>query len=212
MGLQCLTASTSVSKTESWGSNPQGPASIYKNLCNKIDDYDAELNDSSFTSNKKPLLGKLNQYKSDLEIAKNKLNEKKNRWKTLYNIELLKEGKLTGADKIKTERDMILDQHKETDYQGNIIESIASNVKDTNRNLEGINTELKEQGEQIARVQDHAQGAESEVKQTEKIMTKMERRQKCMKVVGGIAVIVFALFDLGWLAYWIYRRCKKNKK
>ena len=184
----------------------------YKNLCNKIDDYDAEINDSSFTSNKKPLLGKLNQYKSDLEIAKNKLNEKKNRWKTLYNIELLKEGKLTGADKIKTERDMILDQHKETDYQGNIIESIASNVKDTNRNLEGINTELKEQGEQIGRVQDHAQAAESEVKQTEKIMTKMERRQKCMKVVGGVAVIVFALFDIGWLIYWIYHKCKNKKK
>ena len=42
------------------------------------------------TSNKKPLINKLNQYKSDLDIAKNKLNEKKSRWKTQYNIELLK--------------------------------------------------------------------------------------------------------------------------
>ena len=183
---------------------------MYKHLYNKLDECDSELQDSSFTSNKKPLLSKLNQYKSDLEIAKNKLNEKKNRWKTQYNVELLKEGKLTGADKIKTERDMILDQHKETDYQGNIIDSIASNIKDTNRNLEGINTELKDQGDQMNRIHDHAMAAESEVKQTEKIMTKMERRQKCMKIIGGIAVVVLGLADAAWLIYWIITKIIKS--
>ena len=136
--------------------------------------------------------------------------KKKNRWKTQYNVELLKEGKLTGADKIKTERDMILDQHKETDYQGNIIDSIASNIKDTNRNLEGINTELKDQGDQMNRIHDHAMAAESEVKQTEKIMTKMERRQKCMKIIGGIAVVVLGLADAAWLIYWIITKIIKS--
>ena len=182
---------------------------MYNKLSTKLDDYDSEIQDSSITSNKKPLISKLNQYKSDLEIAKNKLNEKKNKWKTQYNIELLKEGKLTGADKIKTERDMILDQHKETDYQGNIIDNIASNIKDTNRNLEGINTELKEQGEQMNRIHDNAMQAETEVKQTEKIMTKMERRQKCMKVVGGMAIVVVGLFDIVWLIYWIIYQARK---
>ena len=182
---------------------------MYNKLSTKLDDYDSEIQDSSITSNKKPLISKLNQYKSDLEIAKNKLNEKKNKWKTQYNIELLKEGKLTGADKIKTERDMILDQHKETDYQGNIIDNIASNIKDTNRNLEGINTELKEQGEQMNRIHDNAMQAETEVKQTEKIMTKMERRQKCMKVVGGMAIVVVGLFDIVWLIFWIIKNVTK---
>ena len=183
---------------------------MYNKLSTKLDDYDSEIQDSSITSNKKPLISKLNQYKSDLEIAKNKLNEKKNKWKTQYNIELLKEGKLTGADKIKTERHMILDQHKETDYQGNIIDNIASNIKDTNRNLEGINTELKEQGEQMNRIHDNAMQAETEVKQTEKIMTKMERRQKCMKVVGGMAIVVVGLFDIVWLIFWIIHNAKKD--
>ena len=178
---------------------------MYKKLCSKLDECDTDIQDSSFTSNKKPLLSKLNQYKSDLEIAKNKLNEKKNKWKTAYNIELLKEGKLTGSDKIKTERNMILDQHKETDYQGNIIEGIASNIKDTNRNLEGINDELNKQGNQMNRIHDHAMNAESEVKQTEKIMTKMERRQKCMKICGALAIIVFGLFDIVWLIYWLVK-------
>ena len=157
---------------------------IYQKLSNKLEDCESEIQDSSLTSNKKPLINKLSQYKSDLEIAKNKLNEKKNRWKTQYNIELLKEGKLTGVDKIKTERGMILDQHKETDYQGNIIDSIASNVKDTNRNLEGINNELKNQGEQMNNIQDHALNAESQVKQTDKIMPCLVRiRLYCLSLL-----------------------------
>ena len=101
---------------------------------------------------------------------------------------------------------MILDQHKETDYQGNIIDSIASNIKDTNKNLEGINTELKDQGEQMNRIHDHAMNAETEVKHTEKIMTKMERRQKCMKIIGVLAVIIFGIFDVAWLIFWLVKK------
>ena len=103
---------------------------------------------------------------------------------------------------------MILDQHKETDDQGGIVDSIASNIKDTNKNLEGINAELKNQGDQMNRIHDHAMGAESQVKQTEKIMTKMERRQKRMKICGALAVIIFGIFDIVWLIYWLIKRFK----
>ena len=178
---------------------------LCKNLYSKIDDCDNEINDASFTSNKRPLINKLNQYKSDLDIAKNRLNETKNKWKTAYNIELLKEGKLTGPDKMKTEREMILDQHKETDYQGDMINSIANNMKDTNRNLEGINTELKAQGETMNRIHDHVMNAETEVKQTDKIMGKMERRQKCMKIVGVSAILLVGLLDLSMVIFWLVR-------
>ena len=203
--------------------NPQGDVyqnereikeleSILSKLNTKIEECDGDIQDSSNQSNRKPLLNKLSQYKSDLEIAKNKLNEKKNTWKNAKNIELLKEGKLTGSDKIKTERDMLMGQHKETDYQGEIIDSIASNIKGANTNLVGINTELKNQGEQMNRIQDHALNAEAEVKQTEKIMTKMERRQKCMKIIGGLAVVVFGIFDVFWLIFFIIKHFTKNNK
>ena len=203
--------------------NPQGDVyqnereikeleSILSKLNTKIEECDGDIQDSSNQSNRKPLLNKLSQYKSDLEIAKNKLNEKKNTWKNAKNIELLKEGKLTGSDKIKTERDMLMNQHKETDYQGEIIDSIASNIKGANANLVGINTELKNQGEQMNRIQDHALNAEAEVKQTEKIMTKMERRQKCMKIIGGLAVVVFGIFDVFWLIFFIIKHFTKEKK
>ena len=153
----------------------------------------------------KPLISKVNQCKSDLEIISNLLNRKKEAIKKKYNIELLKGGELSGADKIKTERDMIMDQHKETDYQGNMIDSIASNIKSANNNLANINTELKNQGEQMNRIHDHVANAESEVKQTEKIMTRMERRQKCMKIVGGCAVVILGIFDVFWLVFWLIK-------
>ena len=181
---------------------------LYNTLSKKFEDCDSEIQDTSNLSSQRPLITKLSQYKGDLEIAKNKLNEKKNKWKNQYNIELLKEGKLTGADKIKTERQMILDQHKETDYQGNVIDSIASNIKDTNRNLAGVNTELKSQGEQMNRIHDHVMSAETEVKQTDKIMTKMERRQKCIKIVSGVAIVIIGLFDIFSLIAFLIMKFK----
>ena len=182
---------------------------IFTKLNKDIEDCDGDIQDSSI-SNRKPLLSKLNQYRNDLDIARNKLNQKKNIWKNAKNIELLKEGKLTGSDKIKTERDMLMGQHKETDYQGEIIDSIASNIKGANANLVGINTELKNQGDQMNRIQDHAMNAEVEVKQTEKIMTKMERRQKCMKIIGGLAVVVFGIFDVFCLIFFIINNINKK--
>ena len=39
---------------------------MYKKLYDKIEDYDNELQDSSMTSNTKPLISKLSQIKTDL--------------------------------------------------------------------------------------------------------------------------------------------------
>ena len=170
---------------------------LYNTLSKKFEDCDSEIQDTSNLSSQRPLITKLSQYKGDLEIAKNKLNEKKNKWKNQYNIELLKEGKLTGADKIKTERQMILDQHKETDSQGNVIDSIASNIKDTNRNLEGVNTELKSQGEQMNRIQDKNTHIDSEVKQVNKIMSKIEGKAKCIQILTFCSVFFMGIADIG---------------
>ena len=67
-------------------------------------------------------------------------------------MEMLQEGKLTGYERVKAERDLIMDQHKETDYQGDIIKGIGEQIKGANKNLEGINSELKQQGDQIINV------------------------------------------------------------
>ena len=171
---------------------------MYNDLNSQMDDCDNDLKDSS-DSNTKPLINKLTQFRSDLDIAKNKLNSKKNSWQTNYNLEMLKEGKLSGFDKKKAERDIIIDQHKETDYQGDLIKGIGEHIKGSNQNMENINAELKQQGEQIINLQGTTTGISGKVSNTERVMTKIERRQVCGKVIGAIAIIVVGLADIAIL-------------
>ena len=177
----------------------------YEDLNTKIEDTDTDLKDSS-DSNSKPLLNKLSQFRTDLEIAKNKLNEKKNAWKTSYNMELLKGGQLSGYEKVKAERDIIMDQHKETDYQGDMIKDIGDDIKAANKNLEGINSELKDQGERINNVQGTAMNIKGKVATTEKVMSQIEFRNKCAKVIGAIGIIVVGLADIFFLIFKLTSR------
>ena len=171
---------------------------MYNDLNSQMDDCDNDLKDSS-DSNTKPLINKLTQFRTDLDIAKNKLNSKKNSWQTNYNLEMLKGGKLSGYDKKKAERDIIIDQHKETDYQGDLIKGIGEHIKGSNQNMENINAELKQQGEQIINLQGTTTGISGKVSNTERVMTKIERRQVCGKVIGAIAIIVVGLADIAIL-------------
>ena len=170
---------------------------MYEGIITNMDEFDEDLYSSE--SNKKPLINKLTQFKSDLEIAKNKLNEKKNVWQNQHNFELLKEGQLTGYEKVKAERDIIMDQHKETDYQGELIKNIGQNVLSANKNLEGINQELNQQGDKIINVQEKTNNMEGTVNKTGDVMSKIEWRNKCGKVAGIIAIIVVGLADIAIL-------------
>lgn len=181
---------------------------MLQSLNSRLEECESE---ASYASNKKPLINKIEQFRRELEIASNRLKEKKNRWQNAYNIELLKEGKLTGVEKIQTEREMIKDAHQETDYQGEIVNSIASNIKGANRNLEGINTELKNQGEVMNRIHDHTGNATNSVKKTDVLMGKMERRNKCMKILGFIGIVVVGLADVSLLIYGLYKKFGPKK-
>ena len=174
---------------------------MYERINTNMDEFDADLD-----SNKKPLLNKLSEFKSDLEISKNKLNEKKNVWQNQHNLELLKEGQLTGYQKVKAERDIIMDQHKETDYQGEVIKSIGENIIDANKNLVGINQELNQQGDKMVNIQKTTNDMEGTVHRTGDVMSKIEWRNKCAKVVGIIAIIVVGLADIAILIFKLVKR------
>ena len=175
---------------------------MHKKLSDKIEDLESDVNDQS-GGGKAPLLRKIDGFKENLDNIKDDLNKKKEQWKTANNIELLKEGKLTGADKIEAERNMIMGQHNEVNYQGDIIKGIKSNVKESNENMKGVVTELKDQGDQMGRIQEHNDNAEKIVKDTNQIMSKMERRQLCMKVIGVIAAILMGIVDIALLIWKI---------
>lgn len=180
--------------------------SFFSKAKDKYYEIESEMNDSSTASNTKPLINKLNSVNNEIEIAEGKFKKKKEQFKDKDKMDRFKRGELSGTERYNTERDMIMGQHKETDIQGEIIESIANNIKGTNANLVNINSELTDQGQQIDRVQEKALDSEIKVKQTDQIMTKMQKRQKCMKIVGGVAVVFFAIFDLAWIIYGLVKK------
>ena len=169
----------------------------------QIEDFQ---NDESSYS--KPLLNSLRSYEKDLEIYEKKFNGQKEKWEQKRREQDLIEGKLTGADALKAQREIGLENMKEVDNQGLIIDSIGENIKSANVNLTNINNELQNQGEQMNRIQEKTLETESQVKQTGKIMTKMEGRAKCIQIITCIAVVVFGLFDVVWITFLLINKFK----
>ena len=157
------------------------------------------------SSYSKPLLSSLRSYEKDLEIYENKLNFQQEKWDKKRREQDLIEGKLTGADALKAQREIGLENMKEVDNQGLIVDSIGENIKTANVNLTNINNELQNQGEQMNRIQEKTLETESQVKQTGKIMTKMEGRAKCIQIITCFAVVIFGLFDVVWIVFLLLR-------
>ena len=167
----------------------------------QIEDFQGD--ESSYS---KPLLNSLKSYEKDIEIYENKLNTQKEKWDKKRREQDLLEGKLSGADALKAQREIGLENLKEVDNQGLIIDSIGEKVKGANVNLTNINAELQNQGEQMNRIQEKTLETESQVKQTGKIMTKMEGRAKCIQIITCLAVVVFGLFDIVWIVFLLVHK------
>ena len=167
----------------------------YNELIKNMDECESDLSENNSSS----LLNKLSQYKEDLEIARKKLLQKKETWQTKNSYELLKQGQLTGYEKVKAERDVIMDGHKEIDNQGLMVNDIGKLVKDSNKNLSNINNDLNNQGQRINNIQVKTTNMDNTADKTSKIMDKIEKRERTSKIVGIIAIIVVGLADIGIL-------------
>ena len=156
--------------------------------------------------NEKPLINKLKILSSDMDRFKKKLDEKNTKLNKLKVTNKYFDGELEGIEKKKAERDIALDQHKEIDNQGEIIKDIHLQVRAAGDNLNNMNNALKDQGEQMNRIHDTVLNTNQKVKQTGKVMSAIERRYQCMKVITFGAVILFGIFDVGWVGYLCYKR------
>ena len=167
-----------------------------------------EQNQKNFVLNpdQKPLIDKLNIITKDMDNIKKKLDEKTNKLDKLKRKNKYFEGELTGTEKKKAEREIVLDNCKEVDNQGLIINDIHLNIQQTGDHLVDINNELNDQGEIIDRVHGKVLDTKEKIGKTGKVMSKIEFRNQCMKVVTLIAVIVIGIFDVVWVGYLIYRR------
>ena len=176
-----------------------------KEIEKKIKQTRDELDDDD-DSNLKPLL-KIEI--GDLDIYEKRYKTQKLFWEKKRREEDLRSGKLTGADAIKAQREIGLDNVKEVDNQGLMIDSIGENIKTANINLTNINNELQNQGEQMNRIQEKTLETENQVKQTGKIMTKMEGRAKCIQILTFLSVILFGLLDVAMLIFGLVKKFGK---
>ncbi len=165
------------------------------------------MDDEEDYGNSQPLLS---SELKDLDIYTNKLNKLKDNWRVKENIEKLRDGHLEGADAEEAKRAENLENMKQIDNQGLIVDSIANNIKDANNNLDNINTELNKQGQQLDSIQKKTNEVENEVNKTGKIMTRMEGRAKCIQILAFLAVIFCGLFDIASLVYLIVKKVKNS--
>ena len=177
----------------------------YNDLSKKIDECESDLSQDTNTGS---LINKLNQHREDLEIARKKLIKKKEAWSSKHSFELLQLGKLKGEERIKAQRDVIMEQHKEIDYQGDIINGIGSNVKEANQNLVNINKELKSQAQIIDNVHEKTDNMSNTADKTDEVMSKIEKRAYKLKIAGIIAIIVLGL---AYIVILIVKLVKKFK-
>jgi capsule polysaccharide export protein KpsE/RkpR len=107
---------------------------------------------------------------------------------------LLTSGSNRKSDEVgKVTRGAILDLHKKTDYQGELINEIGKDLIETNKNLDHITVEIKKQGEQIVNVHANVNGIIGSVKRADKTIGVMTRREICHKILLHIlAVLLFA--------------------
>ena len=169
---------------------------LIKDIETEIEEIDNEIEEDEDLQAKKPLLDKVSEQKNEFNIQKNNYNKKKDAARSAHSKELLMQGKLTGVERKKAQRDMALDQVKEVDEQGLMLNSIHDNVKGANENLTNMNVEVKKQGEQIDRIGDKVITIDKSVKKTGETMGEIERRNCCRKCSLVIGIIVLFLINI----------------
>ena len=169
---------------------------LIKDIETEIDEIDNEIEEDEDLQAKKPLLDKVSEQKNEFNIQKNNYNKKKDAARSAHSKELLMQGKLTGVERKKAQRDMALDQVKEVDEQGLMLNSIHDNVKGANVNLTNMNVEVKKQGEQIDRIGDKVITIDKSVKKTGETMGEIERRNCCRKCSLVMGIVVLFLINI----------------
>jgi hypothetical protein len=138
---------------------------------------------------------------SDYELRLKELNKKDSEFTRKNNEQKLLNGELKGIEAKKVERDMVLDQVKQVDRQGLLIEDTANQVNSAVNNLQEINVEINRQGQQIGQIQNTVDNAQSKVKKTDKDIRQMISSQRCMKCGMCFLVILLIILDLVYLVF-----------
>ena len=169
----------------------------YKDLARGTEGID-EIDDNDIKGDS-PLLNQFKEFKdqkNELDIIGNNIQKIKNKLNSTYYKELLKGGKLGGKERKEAQRNMALDNIKETDNQERMLHSIHNNVIESNENLGYVNQEIKTQGDQIKNIGEKVINVGESVKNTGQVMSQIERRICCRKFSLIVGIIVLFLSNL----------------
>ena len=166
----------------------------YKDLARGTEGID-EIDDNDIKGDS-PLLNQFKDQKNDLDIIGNNIETIKKNLNSTYYKERLKGGKLGGKERKEAQRNMALDNIKETDNQERMLHSIHNNVIESNENLGYVNQEIKTQGDQIKNIGEKVINVGESVKNTGQVMSQIERRICCRKfsLIVGIIVLFLSNF------------------
>ena len=175
-----------------------------RTLLSKFDRIKKETEDELNFSNEKYNIKSL---LSDYDLRLKELNKKDSDFTKKSNEQKLLNGELTGVEAKKATRNMALDQVKQVDKHGLLIEDTANQVNNAVNNLQEINTEINRQGQQIDQIQGTVNNAQSKVKKTDKDIRQMISSQRCMKCALCTLVVLLILLDA---IFGIYLLVKKT--
>ena len=175
-----------------------------RTLLSKFDRIKKETQEEINFSNEKYNIKSL---MSDYELRLKELNKKDSDFTKKSNEQKLLNGELKGVEAKKATRDMALDQVKQVDKHGLLIEDTANQVNNAVNNLQEINTEINRQGQQIDQIHSTVNNAQTKVKKTDKDIRQMISSQRCMKCALCTLVVLLVLLDA---IFGIYLLVKKT--
>lgn len=175
---------------------------ILTSMDKTVKEAESEINNMSI-SEQGPYRSKIKESRKEYDIKKRKINRYEEENTRNLNKQRLRNGELRGEEARKAERDMVIDIHKETDYQGDLIKDIHKDVKEMNQNLDAVNVAVDEQGQQIDRIHENVINSNQVVKKTDNVIREMSRRNFCVKlllngavVLAGILIVVLIVMNI----------------
>jgi hypothetical protein len=126
--------------------------------------------------------------------------------KNMNNLISGDKGNLSKREINSTTREAILDLHKQTDFQQELLGEIKNDLLDTRTNMKGMVVEVKKQGETLDRVQNNLLETNTVIKRTDKNITMMQRREFIHKL---LMYILNVLLFISIIIAIIYKLTKK---
>lgn len=140
--------------------------------------------------------GEIKVQKGEYDTLKKKLDSLEREVTQEENLEKLKQGKLTGIEKQKTEKVELENQIGQIEDQGRIIDYIGKDILEANRNINEAAVGVRDQDNKIDNIGNKVDSNQVKITQAEIIEKQMIRTAKCQKFLMVILAGLLLIADI----------------